>query len=410
MPRYFSERGNSHIEVIERIHKKYGDRAKIQIQRTVPASGIMGLFGKIQYEYRGYLRSGEETREIQRSRDNETRAAILAVSGKAPIEGNEIVPRSGEAAQLEDEKIGEILQELKYLKNCLTLSASTPPPQSFPVLSELSAILGRNDFEESYISKLLEKIKKTCNVADLGNQGHVHQLAATYIAEKIHFFQNVGDVKPRVVALVGPTGVGKTTTIAKLAAVHGLGDGVDVRIITVDNFRIGARAQVETYGKIMGISVQAADNPDELHKQIALASDSNLILIDTIGKNPRDKEKFGEMRKLLSVCGESAEIHLVLSATTKASDLRVIMEQFLSFNYRSLIITKLDETNHIGNLLCALTSTNTPISYLTDGQSVPVDIAIASPIRLLSKLKGLDFEKSAFAEQYPTPDLTAVWR
>ncbi|VDA99359.1 Flagellar biosynthesis protein FlhF [Olavius algarvensis spirochete endosymbiont] len=410
MPRYFSERGNSHIEVIEKIHKKYGDRAKIQIQRTVPATGIMGLFGKVQYEYRGYLRTGEETREIQKSKDNEARAAILAVTGKDSIRSDEFVSKNKETTSLEDEKIGEVLQELKHLKDCLMLSASTPPPQTFPILSELSDILDKNDFEEDYISKLLESIKNTCNIADLDNRGYIHQLTASYIAKNVHFFRNDVDVKPRVVALVGPTGVGKTTTIAKLAAVHGLGDGSDVRIITVDNFRIGARAQIETYGKIMGIPVQIVDNSDELRKQIVLASDSNLILIDTIGKNPRDKEKFREMRKLLSVCGENTEIHLVLSATTKASDLRIIMEQFRLFNYWSIIITKLDETNHIGNILCALISTTVPISYLTDGQNVPVDIAIASPIRLLSKLKGLEFDKTVFAEQHPAPDLTAIWR
>jgi len=398
------------MEVIERIHKKYGDRAKIQIQRTVPAAGIMGLFGKVQYEYRGYLRTGEETREIQQSRDNEARAAILAATGKNSVESDEAVLRDGKIESVEDERIGEVLQELKHLKNYLTFGASTPPPQTFPVLSELSDILDRNDFEDSYISKLLEDIRETCNVAELDNRGHIHQLTASYIVKKIHFFRSDAGVKPRIVALVGPTGVGKTTTIAKLAAVHGLGDGVDVRIITVDNFRIGARAQVETYGKIMGIPVQTVDDPDELRRQIALASDSNLILIDTIGKNPRDKEKFGEMKKLLSVCGEHMEIHLVLSATTKTSDLRVIMEQFRLFNYRSVIITKLDETNHIGNLLCALSPTAESISYLTDGQSVPVDIAIASPIRLLSKLRDLEFEKSVFANRNPTPDITALWK
>lgn len=410
MPHYFSERGKSHVEVIERIHKKYGDRAKIQIQRTVPASGIMGLFGKVQYEYRGYLRTGEETREIQRSRDNETKAAILAATGKDSIKNDGIVPKNKETVSLEDERIDEVLQELRYLKESLMISVSTPPPQTFPTLSELSDILGGNDFEEDYISKLLESIKKTCNVADLGNQGYIHQLAASYIAESIHFFRNDSDVKPRIVALVGPTGVGKTTTIAKLAAVHGLGDDADVRIITIDNFRIGARVQIETYGKIMDIPVQTVDTPDELRKQIVLAADSNLVLIDTIGKSPRDKENFREMKRLLSVCGGSTEIHLVLSATTKASDLRVIMEQFRLFNYCSVIITKLDETNHIGNLFSALSSTTVSISYLTDGQNVPVDIAIASSIRLLSKLKGLEFEKSFFAEQYPTPDLTALWK
>ena len=106
MPRYFSERGNSHIEVIERTHSKYGDRANIQIQKTIPASGIPGLFGKVQYEYRGYLRTGDETKAIQKNRDNETRAAILASVGKNPLP-----PIKSDTPDTQGDQFVEVLQE-----------------------------------------------------------------------------------------------------------------------------------------------------------------------------------------------------------------------------------------------------------------------------------------------------------
>ena len=167
---------------------------------------------------------------------------------------------------------------------------------------------------------------------------------------------------------------------------------------------------METYGEIMGIPVTAVDGYDELRKQVALASDADLILVDTIGKSPRDESRLEEMRELLSACGEKAEVHLALSATTKTSDLKQIMKRFESFKYRSVILTKLDETTHIGNLVSAISDSGIPLSYLTDGQSVPVDIAVASPLRLLSRLKGLEYRLDELEEQFPTADLTAAWR
>lgn len=414
MPRYFSERGNSHIEVIERIHKKYGDRANIQIQKTVPASGLLGLFGKVQYEYRGYIRNGDETRAVQKSRDNESRAAILAAAGKSvPIlsEADTVKSDQRVSADESEEKLGEVLQEIRELKGQLAISASTPPPEPYPILAELSEILSDNDFNHDFIRGILDSLRRNHSAIELEDRAVVQLAAAKLIADSISYFQQEISDGPRIFVLVGPTGVGKTTTIAKLAAVHGLtAGGSDVRIITVDSFRIGARAQVETYGEIMGIPVKAVDDYDDLRRQIALASEADLILVDTIGKSPRDKTKIEEMRNLLSACGESAEVHLALSATTKTADLKEIMEQFNSFKYRSVILTKLDETSRVGNLVSAISETGIPLSYLTDGQSVPVDIAVASPLRLLSRLIGLDFDQSILEEQYPAVDLTAAWR
>ncbi len=163
-------------------------------------------------------------------------------------------------------------------------------------LAELSAILEENDFDRNYIKGILDSLRRNHSAADLDDRSSIHHDAAKLVADSISYFEKDLTDGPRIFVLVGPTGVGKTTTIAKLAAVHGLsGGGSDVRIITVDSFRIGARAQVETYGEIMGIPVKAVDDYDELRRQIALASEADLILVDTIGKSPRDTEKIEEM-------------------------------------------------------------------------------------------------------------------
>jgi len=407
MPRYFHERGRTHEDVLERIRRKYGDRARILMHKTVPGTGIQGLLGREFVEYSGYVTVGDEAREAERNRDRETREAILAAAGKPSVPPP--MPTSADPAGSGDAGLDDVLKELRELKGSLVLSAS-PPPEPFPHLAELRVILKDNDFDESFIDEILDDLRRRHSAADLDDRSTVHESAAAAIAGRLRFYRHE-DERRRVVILVGPTGVGKTTTIAKLAAVHGLGSGGrTVRIITVDSFRIGAKAQVETYGEIMGIPVSAVDDYEDLRTQVALAEDSELLLVDTIGKSPRDEAKIDEMRALLAGCGDAAEVHLAVSATTKTADLRDIMKQFESFDYRSVVLTKLDETSRIGNLISVFATAEVPFSYLTDGQSVPVDISVASPARIMERVKGLDYDRSLMAERHPAADLTAAWR
>jgi flagellar biosynthesis protein FlhF len=415
MPQYFSIRGRDHGEAIDRIKKKYGDRARILMHKSVPSPGIMGLFGREQVEYTGYIATGDEARVVQKSVDDENRKAILTAAGiKVPPSAAGPVREAPEVPDDRDSdaQFGEVLREIRNLKGQLAIAASAPPADPFPVLAEISRILADNDFDREYIDEILDSLRRDYRAAELGDRPAMHQSAAKLIAESVTYFLPEQAEGPRIFILVGPTGVGKTTTIAKLAAVHGLsgGSNTDVRIITVDSFRIGARAQVETYGEIMGIPVKAVDDYDELKRQIAFASDADLILVDTIGKSPKDTVKIEDMRQLLLACGKKSEIHLAVSATTKTTDLKEIMEQFQSFEYQSVVLTKLDETSRIGNLISVASAARVPLSYFTDGQSVPVDIAVASPIRLLSRLKGLEYDEADLIQHYPAADLAAAWR
>jgi flagellar biosynthesis protein FlhF len=206
--------------------------------------------------------------------------------------------------------------------------------------------------------------------------------------------------------LVGPTGVGKTTTIAKLAAVYALPEpgtkALSVRMITIDSLRIGARSQIEAYGKIMGIPVAYVDNHEELRKTVALFSeDVDLILIDTFGKSPRDAVKLGEMKYTLDACGSRAELHLALMAATKTSDLQDILRQFEPFNYQSVIITKMDETIRIGNMISVLAEKGKPVSYITNGQTVPTDIKRAEVTHFLCNLEGFQVNRRKLEARFP---------
>lgn len=191
----------------------------------------------------------------------------------------------------------------------------------------------------------------------------------------------------RLVALVGPTGVGKTTTIAKLAANFRLREKKRVGLITVDTYRVAAVEQLRTYADIIDLPMEVVSTPREMREAVARMTDLDLVLIDTAGRSPRDEVQIQELKSMLGEA-QADEVHLVLSSTASAKSLRVTAERFQQVGATSLLLTKLDEAMSLGHLLTLTRSCRLPISYLTNGQSVPDDIAVAQSDQLASMLMG----------------------
>ena len=191
----------------------------------------------------------------------------------------------------------------------------------------------------------------------------------------------------KVVALVGPTGVGKTTTVAKLAAnfklVHGLRPG----LVTVDTFRIAAVEQLRTYAEIIDLPLAVANSPAEMRKAIDSLGNVDLVLIDTAGRSPRDEVKIRELADFLAAA-KPDEVHLVLSATSGERSLRAAVERFAVVKADRLILTKLDEADGLGGVLAVIGQANRPVSYITTGQAVPDDIEPADRTRLAALILG----------------------
>jgi flagellar biosynthesis protein FlhF len=207
----------------------------------------------------------------------------------------------------------------------------------------------------------------------------------------IDYIRPSGGIKVAVpgckkVALVGPTGVGKTTTLAKLAAKFALADNVDTAFITADTYRIAAVEQLRTYATILNVPMDVVYSAGELKKCINRHKDKELVLIDTAGRSQHNEEQMDELKRLLEA-DDAIEAHLVLSTVTTYQDLLEIIDRFAGCFSDKVIFTKIDETRNIGNIFNIMHQFfELKISYVTNGQNVPDDIHPAEPQYLTNML------------------------
>jgi flagellar biosynthesis protein FlhF len=183
--------------------------------------------------------------------------------------------------------------------------------------------------------------------------------------------------------------VGKTTTIAKLAANYRLKEKRRVGLITVDTYRIAAVEQLRTYAEIIDLPMQVVSTPREMREAVGQMGELDLILMDTAGRSPRDEVRIQELKAFLTEAG-AEEVHLVLSAVAGERTLEQIAERFAAVGTTALLLTKLDEAATLGNVLPVLRSSKLPLSYLTDGQNVPDDIETADAHRLAKLILAMD--------------------
>lgn len=233
---YLVEEGATHREVLEKVRARYGDAAQVLSHRTVRTGGFLGLFAREGVEITFYLKD-ESVRETERKRqdmEDEKRKLLDRIN--------------------QEKAIQEVLSEVRSIKNMVEDGAGRASgyDDEHPTLAALDELLVQNDFSPSYRQELLARARSEFSLDGLEDYKAVEDALLSWVGDRIQLPGDTRAVRPRVIVLVGPTGVGKTTTIAKLAAIHNLGmageQAQDVRMITIDNFRIGARQQIETYG------------------------------------------------------------------------------------------------------------------------------------------------------------------
>ena len=208
---------------------------------------------------------------------------------------------------------------------------------------------------------------------------------------------------PQTIVFMGPTGVGKTTTIAKLSSILALKHGLRVGLITADTYRIAAVEQLRTYADILGLDIRVVYTPSEMYGHLAeLSAKCDIILIDTAGRSHRDFEKMRELKEILAAVPANSKNYLVLSITTKYSDLCKTVSVFDGCADFSLIFTKLDESETLGSLMNVCCLTGKKAAYVTFGQNVPDDLEAIKPDKIAKSLLGLSDGES---HSYSIPEV-----
>lgn len=246
-----------------------------------------------------------------------------------------------------------------------------------------------NEVAEKYANQIIADVEKTRTP----NMPFDYILANIYQKVILKFGKSEGIVAaengPRVVFFIGPTGVGKTTTIAKLASNLAMEEKKKVALLTADTYRIAAAEQLRTYAQILEVPFRVIYTREEFQGAVEDFKECDYILVDTAGHSHRNEEQMADMKEYLdSVDASRAQVFLVLSATTKYADLIRIAQSYKEITDYQLIFTKLDETGTVGNLLNVKLYADTPIAYTTYGQNVPNDIERFNPQRTVKQLLG----------------------
>jgi len=288
-----------------------------------------------------------------------------------------MVTASGEELATQVQDIRAMLEKLLQRPGGEASSA----PAAGAEVRQLQKQLVAQDIDPALAEQMLKQLCMNLTGQQLGDRKLLSAEMRKFLAQRIRTSQSEPP-RPRktgrakVISLIGPTGVGKTTTIAKLAANYKLREGKSVGLITIDTYRIAAVDQLRTYADIIEVPLKAVLTAGELHQAVESMRNLDVILIDTAGRSQNNRLRLSQLKSFIGA-GEPDEVHLVVSATANRACTRTVLERFMPLGANRIIVTKLDEAGSFGVFVTVSQPGGGPISYVTTGQDVPEDIASA---------------------------------
>lgn len=360
-------------EAIKMIKRDFGSDAIILHSRTVSRGGLFGFFSHDMVE----VMAGVDI-NIMDPPDRQVLSPVTTIN-----KPGELMPITSSL----EKKVSSLSREMDDIKETLQIIVkkvvNSPHPMISPKLIPYYKILEKTGMGEETIIGILQEIETNFKGVELERSERI----LAYIKQKVVQllkvaapldFSKLGT--KRLVALVGPTGVGKTTTIAKMAANFSLIQKKEVALITIDTFRIAAIEQLRDYANIIGIPMEVVFNLEDFTRALRRFKTADLILIDTAGRSPKNNEQILDLKKFLR--SNYIDTHLVLSATAKPRDIMSTIKRYESLGGDKVIFTKLDETDSCGVMVDVVQKLNRQLTYITTGQNVPDDFELADAQRI----------------------------
>ena len=406
--------GKTEEEALEAARKELGSGVVTMNVRSVKKKGLAGLFGAKQTEVTVALEEDKESLKGIRRDIAPKSAAVPNAAAGAPTQarpGQSVDVMAGSSQNIEkklDSLQTLLVDRLKQEENTKAEQITVreektaadseeekngekeeqEPSEQEKFMRLLYNTMLENEVDEKYINQIIndsDQTEKPGLPIDyiLGNV-YQKMILKFNKAEGI----TLASKSPRVVLFMGPTGVGKTTTIAKLASGFAVDQKRKVALLTADTYRIAAAEQLRTYANILEVPFRVIYTPEEVKEAISDFKDYDFIFVDTAGHSHQNEEQLDNMKQLIDAVKEVADIQnfLVLSAATKYKDLQRIAASYHEIADYQLIFTKLDETDTLGNLLNLKLYTDTPIAFVTYGQNVPDDIELFNPQKTVKRL------------------------
>lgn len=354
---------NSMPEAMAKIKKELGPDAVILNSKQIKTGGIFGLFKKKKIEVIAALDEVKHTTTNRATNKTAMERKLTNVVTKQKDDNDET-----------------LLQEIRELRKMLITNSLQSKNDYPPAFEHIFSYLVKHDVTEEIAKQIVEEMIERNEKGETDDVS-LKDLLKTTIADLLHVDSGIS-FDNKVIQFVGPTGVGKTTTLAKVAALSVLQHKKKIAFITTDTYRIAAIDQLKTYAKILDVPVKIAYTLEEYEEALQSFATYDLVFVDTAGRNFRDPQYVKELERMHHFHKHGIETYLVLSLTAKQSDMLATYEQFEHLPIKKVILTKLDETASYGNILNINIGKNTPIAYITNGQNVPDDIMTPDRQRL----------------------------